>query len=59
MVGSIGLFGNGNAFSIPFAGGVRFFLNNFVALDVGLNLNFHNNNTTDMTIGAGFSMFLR
>jgi hypothetical protein len=49
---------NSNTIAIPLEGGVRFFLNDFVALDAGLDLNFHDN-TTDMTIGAGFSMFLR
>jgi hypothetical protein len=50
--------GDGNSISIPIEAGIRFFLNNFVALDAGLNLNFHKN-YTDITIGAGLSMFLR
>lgn len=49
---------NDNTFSIPLEGGVRFFLNNFVALDAGLNLNF-SDGVTNMALAAGFSMFLR
>jgi hypothetical protein len=47
-----------NNFSIPLEGGVRFFLNDFVAADGGLYLNFRDG-TTDMSIRGGFSMFLR
>ena len=47
-----------NTISIPLEGGIRIFLNDFVALDPGLILNF-GDGVTDMTIKAGFSMFLR
>jgi hypothetical protein len=49
---------NDKKISIPLEGGIRIFLNDFVALDPGLVLNFHDK-VTDMTVKAGFSMFLR
>jgi len=47
-----------NTFSVPIESGIRIFMNDFVAADIGLNFDFGNGAAT-MEIGAGFSMFLR
>jgi hypothetical protein len=49
---------NSKNISIPLEGGIRFFLNDFVALDPCLSL-ILGSGVTDMAIKANFSMFLR
>lgn len=49
---------NSKTISIPIEGGIRIFLNDFVALDPGLALTFRDG-VTDMMLKANFSMFLR
>jgi hypothetical protein len=49
---------HGSSHSIPIEGGLRLFLNDFVAANAGLNLDFRDG-YTNMSIGVGLSMFLR